>query len=531
MMLATALMAAQAPISEMVLKTSVVEAAVFKPGLVYVVREVAVPAGTGVYRLDRIPQALDGTLWTASPDGAQVSELRTTLDTGADGAGRDPVTIPELIFANVGRSVRIVAEVPKDRESITGTVLPQSPDSGSITVRLASGALRQIQTASIIEATALDGSPSFRAPTPRVAIRFRVKAMRPSRIRITDLEIGAAWVANYQIRLSGDQGDLQAAAQLGLAELALDGTHVRLVSGLPNLNSGAKLDMGVGATSLQGYLEGTGGSLSRSAMDPFVTAEGLIRRVNANFGAAPVLESGVRLVPQSINYIAYDPTDNSLVTRGSGDANLPQFLQRAINASRTEDLHVYDFGPVTLPAGGRITRILSQAKVTTRTLYRWDVGSEGGFERTLRIRNSSGTAWPAGQILLQSDGLPIAQVPLPLTLDKQEASLYLGLEEDILHSVEVRELSRRPVDLAPPRKIIETTNEVTLTVTNTRATPVDAEIIDGEIRGVVTAHEAGTVFERAVNDRLNPQSVVTWHVRLAPGEKRTLKLTYRENVP
>ncbi|HSI71840.1 MAG TPA: hypothetical protein VK934_01575, partial [Fimbriimonas sp.] len=61
------------------MKSRIVEASVFKSGLVMLTREVQIPAGEGLYKLDVLPEAIDGTFWYRSADGLTIGDVETKL--------------------------------------------------------------------------------------------------------------------------------------------------------------------------------------------------------------------------------------------------------------------------------------------------------------------------------------------------------------------------------------------------------------------------------------------------------------------
>ena len=521
---------------ETVLDPGVSQVAVFKPGLVYVVREANVPAGLNSFRLKSVPQALDGTLWVDSPDGAAVSELRTTLDTRAVAGMQNVTSISDLLSTAIGKivelKVRDYSTGKAEVLSLRGKLLSYEGRQGSLTLVLPNGHFRSVNSNEIIDMSAAGLPTQTPRVRPRIDLRFRVNATKPSRVRITSLEFGAAWVANYRLNMNGVNGHLEASAQLGLGSLALNHTRVRLVTGLPNLGGKTQLDLASGSTSLSNYLENRPGRLSQITMDPFEAVEMAINNTGSNFGTfggggGRALVGGNGLVGQSIDFISYDPTDNSLVVRSGED--VPAFLSRAVQASRLEDLHSYDFETVTLPAGGRITRVLSATDLPLKTVYRWDSAGSNGFERVLRLRNASTAGWPAGSILLQTEGVPLAQVPMPFTAPGQDANLELGLAEDLIHRTETREIERKPLN--DPRWInpVLVTEEQTFEVTNTRTDAVDIEV-NCEVTGTLSDGAGSLVTKTAKSNGQNPSSRLTWQLTLAPGEHKTWTIKYQKVI-
>ncbi len=534
MSLILVLIAALAQSDEVVLDPLVAQVAVFKPGLVYVVREATVPAGLHSFRLKSVPQALDGTLWVDSPDGAKVSELRTTIDVHAPAGKQPTLTIPDLLAGSVGRNVEMRVRTNFNSptgtiETVRGKLLSYEAQLGSGALLLPNGHLRSITAYETVDVNTAGLPMETQRFRPRINLRFRVDAVKSSRVRITSLETGAAWVANYRLDMNGANGRLESAAQLGLGSLALKATHVRLVTGVPNLEVKSQLDLASGSTSVANYLSNRPGRLSQMAMDPFEVAEAMLSAGGGQFrggygGGGGMGGGGQALVGNAIDFISYDPNDNSLVVRSGED--VPAFLAQAVQASRLEDLHVYDFDNVTLPAGGRITRVLSSTDLPLNTLYRWNVATGTNFDRVLRLHNSSGAGWPAGVAFLQTDGVPLAQVPMPFTAPGQDANLVLGSAEDLLHNIEIREIERQPVPNIRTPSPVSALNEATIEVTNTRTDWVDVEL-NFDVRGTLVDGAGAVIKSVASLDPFNPSSVLTWRAKLNPGERKVWVVKYR----
>jgi len=505
-----------------VLHPRIVEVAVYKPGLVYVTREATVPKGQGFFRLDRVPRAIDGSLWYKSPDNATFSELRTTLDLKAPAPSIPLTSIPEVLASNVGKAVTLILANAKGREVIAGTLVRFDPQSPQATLKLSNGNLRAISVSSIVEVPTAGLRTTSSGTVPRVNLEFRIDAAKPSKIQFVSLELGAAWMASYHLDLNGSKSTLRAGASLGLGALALKESRVRLVSGLPTLQGESRLDLMVGGTSLSSFLASSTGDLTfGAAVDPYDA----LQAQNNN--------------ERRINYLS--PPDG--LYRGSAGGgfafdtassvvDLPRFMKEAIEASRLEDLHIYDFGVVSLPAGGRLSRILSKTEAPIQTVYRWDVrqtNDVGGFKRTLRIKNMSKTPWPAGNVFVVSNEIPLAQVPFPFTPPGGEGSLVLGSAEDLIAHYSAQEISRQEVLLRPNLRTAEVVYESVLTATNTRSEPVDVEMTLEASGDLVDAGGAKT-SRLGIAGASVPTTRFVWQTTLAPGEKRDFTARYKANL-
>ena len=168
----------------------------FKPGLVYVVREATVPAGLHQFRLKSVPQALDGTLWFDSPDGAKVSDLQTTIDVHSPGLNQPILTIPEVLAASVGRNVEIQVRSNNTgkppTEAVRGKLLSYDKQSNEVSLLQPNGHLRSVRAYEVLDVNTAGLPKETQHLLPRINLELRVDASKSSRIRITSLETGAA---------------------------------------------------------------------------------------------------------------------------------------------------------------------------------------------------------------------------------------------------------------------------------------------------------------------------------------------------
>lgn len=524
MLFTVTLIASHFVATPVVLTSQVVSATIFKPGLVLVSREVAVPAGLGLYALDRVPQALDGTLWYSSPDAAQISELKTSLNLAATTKLKEATSIPEVLAANLGKVINLTVKGEKARETVTGKLIGYLPSANTLTLRLMNGHMRSVELGGIVDVDLAGLKTNLSHSAPALSLQFRANASKPSRVRFIDLEVGAAWVANYRLDLHGETAHIQSMAEMGLGALKLDNVRVRLATGLPMMDSATKLDLATGLTSLKGYLDGERPFDFGKERDPY---DSLVRAMRNAYGN---LRGGDGLVAEGIDFISYDPSDNSLVVKDGPET--PRVLATAMLASRLEDIQLYELGSVSLPAGGRLTRILSDGESPSKTVYRWTVtpnAPNNPFLRTLKLHNNTKNSWPAGSVFILSDEVPLARLPMAMTPSGQDASLDMGTSEDLLRDYENEVLARKEVVLQREIKGLEVTNETTLTVTNTKPEGVEVEIVFNLTGEVISAID-GTTSVKKMSNSLNPESFVTYRATLKAGEERKFVCQYKEVV-
>ena len=100
--------------------------------------------------------------------------------------------------------------------------------------------------------------------------------------------------------------------------------------------------------------------------------------------AANELKPGQGLVPDTIDHISYDPTDNSLVLRGVDG--------QAVNAAgeQLEDLFFYDLEKVSLKRGSRSYQYLYQFETPYKRTYSWDGQKGSSIFNKIKFKNQTG---------------------------------------------------------------------------------------------------------------------------------------------
>ena len=85
--------------------TNVVRVALFKNGLAFFIRQAELPARPGEVEIGPVPVASHGSLWVGWGAGVEFANLSARQVEVAE--GREALTIPELLRANVGKRVKL----------------------------------------------------------------------------------------------------------------------------------------------------------------------------------------------------------------------------------------------------------------------------------------------------------------------------------------------------------------------------------------------------------------------------------------
>lgn len=242
----------------MELRTRAVAASIFKPGLVLVVRE-GNPTTAGRYRLDVVPDAIDGTFWPEASDGAQIGDVKTSLKTGRKSVKVLATGFADYLAANVGKRMSLRVSRGQDQPELVQGILEHMgpPPNGVASIRLANGNLRVIAPTSIVEMATKGLAREYLRTVPYPQIEVVLDVEKPGRVRFMTLESGAAWTGSYLVDLVGNKARLTGKAQVAVGSLHLEDTNVQVLSGLPTLENTGRHDLASGIGSLRDYLSGS----------------------------------------------------------------------------------------------------------------------------------------------------------------------------------------------------------------------------------------------------------------------------------
>jgi hypothetical protein len=533
---------------EVRLKT--VAVAAFKNGLGFFVRQGDVSLNLGEGRIEPVPAATLGSLWIAPNDSGTSLEEAVAYRYKASGQ-RNLISLAEVLRVNPGKTVTVVLNTQKE---ITGEIVglreadrpepepvqpPSTPYGEAIppyrTAPAASSPpdflllrvenkLLVLQTSSINQVVlpadaVLDGKQD----TERKALRFRVKgATTHANLTIGYLQNGLGWTPSYLISLQ-DEKTAQITMQAVVTNDAEDlkDTDVFFVVGVPNFAYSNLLSPMALQQNLLEFMR----AASRDDRG----------RGNARFSNAIMGQATISM-------------DESMATP------LPSFgaVIGELAGAPEEDLFLYTRGGVNLARGERGTYNVFSGSVGYEHVYEWDVPDASrvdGFgnvrssndpsdaERnaanniwhSVRLKNSTKFPWTSAPAMVISTTKPVAQDTLPYTPKGAVSNLKLTIATDIRASREEREVSRQEnTPHRPNYRYDLVTIDGTLKVRNYKAKEVPLQI-QKTLRGtVVSASNEGKAEKLAEGIQAdNPNSRLTWHITLKPGEERILTYQYK----
>ncbi|MFO0967117.1 MAG: hypothetical protein U0793_16245 [Gemmataceae bacterium] len=222
---------------ETAVKSRIVSLSLFKNGLAVVKREVKVD-GAGVYRLDRVPEAIHGTFWIESNAPVEASVKTRDVELADD---QLPEGSLQEIFA--GKKVTVSFTGAKSPPA-TGTVVKVAPRSREDRPSATTDRFLVLKTAkgllyvSAGEIAAIETEEAGGKATRRQAALLLTigKTEKAPSVFISYLAHGLAWAPSYRLDVSDPKTmDIEMAAVLRNEMADFADAEVSLISGYPSV--------------------------------------------------------------------------------------------------------------------------------------------------------------------------------------------------------------------------------------------------------------------------------------------------------
>ncbi|CAN5434015.1 hypothetical protein BH11ARM1_BH11ARM1_03850 [soil metagenome] len=528
MVLLSLAFAASGPV---VLHSRITNASIFKSGLVYLTREVTVPAGKGDYCLDEVPTAIDGTFWYDSPDGLVLRDIRTHLDLTEKKESSPAKTVNDYLIANVGKKITVGIRVDKEIQYISGILNSLEPvsynASANVTLKMSNGFLRTLSSSEIValNVNGLSDKVAKSVSGSNLLMMFSTEIATPKRLRFVTIERGAAWTGSYLVTLDKQQkATIEGKAQVAVGGLKLETTKVTAIAGAANLPATTRYDLASGVGPLYAYL-----STNQYQFTQY------LKKTNDPFAMLPTLvQQRQQWAGQGVGGFGGGMGGGGGLYRGGPAEDSPGISEGLISlastpeANRVESLYAYPLGDLSLEPGDRLTRRLFKQDTNYESLFKWNADNANvKVDNVLRLTNDSKVPWTGGLTMVVKNEIPLAQVDMPFTSVGQHADLSLGLASDIIVSRNDRVVRTEETSLEyyPHLILRKSVEEVSLQLQNTRDEAANVEITVG-MTGEVTIDGGATVVQdRSLNDQFNLGHRGTWLITLQPGEKKQLTIT------
>ena len=521
--------------AEVVVKPRVVSVSMFKNGYAFVTREIPITDNSA--KVVEVPVTSLGSLWFWSNEG-QIDSV-----TGMQEKTPASLTVPlessdEILRANIGKKFlfNMLYKDEKDgkvsdrRQTVEGILRTFS--NGMITVESPEGTfiLKHDKVDSVIakdSSVVLSRDQKYEVSSHYYKIVTKNNAKS---VMMMSLERGMTWAPGYAIDLSSPDKLVFTAKSTVLNDLLdFDNAKLRLITGFPNiqfqnildpLTSGMSVDDWIRSISSGvpgGFGNGGGGMNSQSRAGEFT-------RKSAAGGA--ILSGGQGLVPDTIDHIGYDPTDNSLIVRGSNEemVNAP--------SEQLEDLFFYDLEKVSLKKGSRSYQYLYQFETPYKRTYSWDGTKGSPIFNKIKFKNGTGKPISTAAASMFKKGEVVGQGMMNYTAANTEAELTVSRSLDFRTDANT-ELVDRAIGAVKDKKGVAVMDLITydteLEVENPKEEAVSFQIKLFESGEIVTTEPKAEIEVRKTGIRgQNPMNTLKWDFKLEAG--KTSKFTIRHKV-
>lgn len=517
-------------------QTRLKRVALFKNGLAFFVREGALSRDSTAALLGPFAAPSHGTFWVSAPSTAGLRSLVAREVAGQEKiAARD---VAELLRANVGQEVTVFLSAEPE-SALRGVIRAFAPDRTrqppelwamgpqsrtEEVIPIGRGQYVMIETAHGV--IALDPyrvhhvqfdsreiADSFAVDKPEVELEAAFASPQQGDwLSVSYLAKGLTWAPSYLIDVSHPKEARLTAKALIVNEAEdLEGVHVELITGFPNLTFADTVSPIAKKQDLASFLQSlTGRGRERAA-------RGVVTQNVALYARAEALQG-----PGSPDY-------------GAAEAGRV-----------AEDLFLYPLEQVTLARNETGYYPLFTEVVPYQEFYSWEIPDyinpesryvgprQGGEEapeevwHSLRLTNETKVPWTTAPAQLLKDGQIIGQDTLGYTPPKAEGTVRITQAVSVkAEQAEVeREREREAVRMYGDY-FDRVTIEGTLNVRNYQDKLVRLEItksLSGEFK--TTSHTAqDTVLARGLRS-MNPSHLLKWHIDLLPGEEKEITYVY-----
>lgn len=485
--------------------------AVFKNGLGFFQREGDVQLRDGWCVAEHVPPAAFGTLAIYAPDEKEVVDVVGSgpgeiVEFDGRDAPKDPAVRRARLEANKNLKVELRYERKGQKHTATGQLVSVGPE---FVVLESEGDSFAVPTDGITRMQVLE-----------LPLRIHVSRETPAsatspghRLGMAYLRKGITWIPEYTLKVLDDD----------TAELTLRGTIVNEAEDL--IHSDVHLVVGVPhfvhtqymAPVAVGQVLRTIGAAVASAAPAAVTNQIMNRAA---------LVSNSKMASQFDQPDANTPPAGGDLARALGD--LPQ-----LGGAAATDYTVYTKRDLTLRLGEKAIVTLFTRKIRYSHIYRWV--PPGEMEHSLVLHNQTDTAWTTGPCLALSAERPLSEDLLKYTPKGGRGELPVAAAVNIAREKSERETDRKLKAHSPDDNRVYfdlVTLEGKLQLRNYEKQAVDIVVTNPIPGKPITASAGGTIaVDPSKLQLLERTGSITWTLKLAPGEEKTLTYQYERYVP
>ena len=455
--------------------------------------------------LKGMPVLLEGSFWwQVSPE---VGRVQTEGCVRPQSVPKECFSPAELLAVNVGKKVRVTTDrgdvyegameplpvAPAVRPTYKTSRAPESP-RGAI-LKTSAGQYVNLAAPSIASVVFLEEAPNLptvRDALPELKMMFE-KAAPGAELQVECLARGLSWRPSYRLDCQDDAVVLRGKALIVNEMMNLDDVTLELISGNPSGDN----------------------SLAVSAL------------VRGRYeGASLEKRSSVDVLYES------DAEDDDEFSE------VPSWGKR----TRTGDVYRYVIPHFQCREGSAVARELFTHTPSCRHVYECEVDlndTEPSVYHKIWLTNTSDDPWSPGVVVVYAGGQYVAQTRMEYTAPGQELGIELAEVSDISVSVSEQLLANAEDEA---NEAADDDNDEDdgddegykvyigkITICNKTEREVEFKLTK-QLSGSPTAASDSGEMLSTPGRKKNPDSSITWRIKLAPGETRVCAYTYR-NAP
>lgn len=546
----TAAFALSASAAEPQAEAPVTKLALFKNGLAAVVREIKIP-GDGAFLVDEAITPVHGTVWFGAPDFGNFLLRTAVRERERDNV--DPYANP--VNSYLGKKVVVTLRSGENLIPLRGTVTRLTearkkrtfqqdyssrnrynnyggapnvyyknengqdivPESGFLTLKQDDGKFISIPVAQIV--TVETEGVNAKIPVEKEVFLFQPKEGKKltSPISMSYLTKGITWSPSYRFALAkNDKMRIYMASTLTNELEDFKNVEISLISGFPNVKFANVTSMLARGMTLQQFFS----------------------MIQSGEGSERYREASKSVLTQiALNSTDADAGDSANYNVASqGDA---------------EDIQYFSAGRFSMKSGETLYLPLDDAETDYERIVSWDVPNcrdhWGRYDRNnynvngtdnpygdlwdaIRFKNPFKTAMTSAPAEIEQNGRLLGQTISSWTNPGQQATLKITKALTVSGKIiENEEPSKRPAISLYGRKFMNPDVNGSVILHNYRKVPATAVVnlrFAGEFISAEGQPKVRTVANSGNYLSVNKINEISWEIKLAPGEERTVNFKY-----
>lgn len=457
---------------------------VFKEGFGFYVREGSATLEDGWATTNLVPQAMGGSFWVYPKNPAdRIDTIVLTPD------NRIEFEKPELLRTELANKIGLNLRITTEGRQVVGKLLNLLDK-----MMLVQDAQRNYVA---IEYAKIDGVSLVDFP-----VKIRLRTSKPnalSELGIAYVQEGVQWQPTYLLELNGKTGRLTLRGTLLNLNERLDNANVVFVVGAPFLVNRGSIDQ-----LLQGFMSG-----------------------------------------MSIDFISFDPTNNSIVMRdeaaakatatpapgagggfGGGLGGINRGAPPPVTTDETGELQYYTKPEFSLRPGERAMATIFEIEIPITALFEWNADADD-LQYILTLDNKSPQPFTTGSVFVVENQRPVGQQNIQYTAPGGKTELRLAKGIGVKTEKSESEVKRGDVFKVGLENYLPITLKGVMTLENFRKEPAEVRILRNLTGRILDLGPDATV-KNVVVARQGPNTVtsVEWKVTVPAGKKIEVVYTY-----